>query len=60
MTEFHGLTFLCAFADRAVLKITEEEFSGPPMDVRMLNTGSPLFGLLNFDVYKPMGGLLCL
>jgi hypothetical protein len=32
--------FLCAVADRAVLKITEEEFSGPPMDVRMLDTGS--------------------
>jgi hypothetical protein len=35
---FHGLIFPCAVADRAVLKITEEEFSGLPMDVSFLNT----------------------
>jgi hypothetical protein len=42
----HGFDVSCVVADRAVLKITEEEFTRPPMDVSMLRTGesfSPFF-----------------
>jgi hypothetical protein len=48
--------FLCAVADRAMLKITEEEFSGPPIDVRMLDTGRSFFVVsimpLNYEVFS--------
>jgi hypothetical protein len=62
LASFDGLIF-CAFliTDRAVLKITEEEFSRPPMDVRTLNTGDffiylvSLFAIYwNLCVYRPV------
>jgi hypothetical protein len=44
VVRWFGLTYLMGFfTDRAVLKITEEEFSRPPMDVRIINTGHLFF-----------------